>query len=140
MSLGADGKHALAVDDRARARAVVVSVAVLEVGGVSKVPLPRASFGVQAFDDLFIADAVHEQEAVAGDGRRGVAGPLGELPHQRRRQRPAQSCLCRRGVVSRAEKRGPIVRNRVFRQRLGLGMHARLRRARVALIVCANKA
>ena len=50
-----------------------------------------AGFRVQALDDLFVTESMHEHEALARDRRRRVAGPFGELPHQRRRQRPAQS-------------------------------------------------
>ena len=104
LSLRADRVHAIAVEDGARARAVVVAVAIFEIGRVPKAPVPRACLGMQALDDLFVADAVQEQKAIADDRRRRVAGPFGELPDERRRERSAQPRFGRNARCARARE------------------------------------
>ncbi len=84
-ALGADGEHAVAVEDRARSRTVVVAVPILELGAEAKPPVPGARLRVQALDDLFSAETMDENEMRARNRRRRVAGPPGHLPHQRRR-------------------------------------------------------
>ena len=72
------------VDDGARSRAVVVSVPVLEVSGIPELPVRRARLGVKALDDFFVAQSMHEHEALARNRGRRVTGALVELPEERR--------------------------------------------------------
>jgi hypothetical protein len=104
LSLCAVRVNAIAVDDRARARSVVVSIAILEIGGVAETPVPGPRFGVHALHDLVIADAVQEHETVCDDSRRCVARTLREFPDQRRGQGAIQPCLGGSSVVGRTQK------------------------------------
>ena len=67
-ALGPESEHAAALDDRARARAVVVAVTVPVAGGIAEVPLQLAGLGVAALDHLPVAHPMEEQQAVSGDG------------------------------------------------------------------------
>ena len=119
-------RRAVAVDHRARARPVVVAVAILEDGAVLELPAACSRLRIEALDDLLVAEPVNEDEPSSGDRRRRVARTLGELPDERRRQRPAQLRLGRDGVVRGSQERGPVVRHRAGRQRLRLSYHSRL--------------
>ena len=128
LALRAYRVHARGVDDRARSRAVVVSVPIFEIGGIAELPVGRARLRVQALDDLFVAQSMEEHEPLARDRRRRVAGALGELPDQWRRQLSAQPRLGRDRVVRRPEKGGPVVCHGVFCQRFWLREDAGLRK------------
>lgn len=57
------------------------------------------------------------RQAAARDRRRRVSGSLWKLPHQRRRQRAAQTGLRRYRVVRWPQKRRPVMGHCVLRQR-----------------------
>jgi len=50
---------------------------------------------MQTLDDLLVFKSMNEHQPLPRDRRRRISGPLGALPHQRRRERPAQLRLGR---------------------------------------------
>ena len=100
--------HELFVDDRTRARAVVVTVPILEHRSVAELPPTRSGLGVQALDDLVVPQPVQVDESISRDRRRCISGPFGELPDEGRGKRPAQFRLGRDCVVRGPEERGPV--------------------------------
>ena len=117
LSLRAHRVRSRGVDDRARSRAVVVSVTIFEIRWIAELPICRARLCVQALDDLFVPQSMEQHEPLARDRGRRVAGALGELPDERRRKSSTQPRLGRYRVVRRPEKGGPVVRNGFFCQR-----------------------
>ena len=70
------GINAVAVDHRARPRAVVISVTVAEVGWIFKLPIQLARRGVEALDALRVPDSMQEDEIVTLNRGRRIRGAL----------------------------------------------------------------
>jgi hypothetical protein len=117
LALGADREDTVTIDDRARARPVVVAVEIFKRGGIAESPATRAGLSMPAFDDLLVPEPVEEEQPIACHSRRRVAVTRGPLPDQRRREHPAQRRLGGPRVVGRSEERGPVVGHRPRRQR-----------------------
>src|SRR5687767_1230159 len=110
-SLGAVAVHAIAIDHRRAARAVVVAIQVFVVRGILELPQLFARFRVRAVHAGRIAEAIELEEPAAADGRHAVTGAEGSLPDE---LGPGGRPLCKNagfgrfGVAAAAEKRRPI--------------------------------
>src|SRR5207244_4367056 len=109
--LGAVGVDAVAVHDRAAARAAIVAVHVGVVGRVLEPPGFLAGQALAAGQPLPVAVAVEDVHAVVGDGRGAVALPQLDLPDDPqalRRPGGRDTLLGRNAVAGRAEEPRPI--------------------------------
>ena len=70
LRLRADRVDRSGLDDRARPRAIVVAVPILKIRGVAELPIGRPRLGVQAFDNLLVAQPMQEHEPLTRDCRR----------------------------------------------------------------------
>lgn len=115
----------LAIYHRARARAVVIAVPILEIGRVPECPVGLAGIRPQAFHHDAGTHPVHVDEVVALYRGRAVPRPLGKFPDQ---GRPGSAKLLQelgltgdRLAAGTLESR-PILDDRAGRQRAGLGV------------------
>src|SRR5262249_30406423 len=69
FALRADREASLPGNDRARARPIVVAVAILEGRAVAEAPPAGTGFRVQALDDFLVTDAMKEQQPFPDDSR-----------------------------------------------------------------------
>ena len=87
----------------------------------------RAGLGMEAFDHLLVADPVEVDQAVSGDGGRGVTGARRQFPDERRRELAAEARFVRHAVVRWPEERRPVVRDGASRERAGRPVNDRPR-------------
>src|SRR5204862_5926492 len=80
VAVGAEREHLPAGDRGGRPRAVVEPEVVAVLRAVAVLPLILAGRRVQAQENLLVADAVEDDQPLAGDDRRGPPGADVELP------------------------------------------------------------
>ena len=57
----------IAINDRTGSRAVVIAIAILEIGRIRELPLARAGLRMKAFDDFLILKAVSKYHMPPGN-------------------------------------------------------------------------
>ena len=122
-TLRADDIHAVAVNDRAGTRPVVIPIAILKRRRIAMLPVPFTGLRMQAIDYFLLQAPVQEHQFISRQSRRRIPRSFSHFPDQRRPARWklfANPRLTRNAVMTRPQKRRPVLGHCVLLQRPGL--------------------